>query len=692
MRIKKVTARNYRMLHRVEVELEDDVTLIVGKNNSGKTSFFEIIKMMVSEESKISFEDFSQRTYENFKSSYEIYKKFVIEKDDEAKETLLKDIQETNPSIELILEIVYDKANDSLVELSEFITDLDPDRNDAGICISYECINTVNLYRAFENRKDSEDTLLKFLKENIGKFYRTNCYAIDSISGYKRLIDVSVKHKIQKVVSFEEIKALRVLDDKKGDRNNTLALGFAKYYHERDKTTDDVETLEATLKDVGKNLKEKYKIILQSILNDLKKFGADSPIIIPDIIIDSVFDSEAVIKNNIRYLYKQEEIDLPESYNGLGYSNLIYMILEVASFIERHKNAKEEKVSEFLVIMIEEPEAHMHPQMQQVFIKQVGDLLKSAKQHGVTTQLIITSHSSHIISEAGIDLKKGFNRIRYFTKGNKEIIAKDFNRLEVGNDKQTVRFLKQYLNLHKSDLFFADKVIMVEGVTERLLMPQMIAKVAPTLQNEYITILEVGGAYTHKFKEILEFIDIKTLLITDLDSTDASTEEACAVDFNNNTQVTSNETLVQWLPKKSIIVDILSCQEAEKYHGALIRVAFQINEPTSSYYPRSFEEAFIERNKPLLLSKKDIKVNQKTSEKWVKNEFSLFRSKSKEDCQSLSSYKLAPQTSKSKTNFAFDVMSFDEDTFGSWFVPYYIKEGLEWLAGSCVVNFKVVNE
>ncbi|OCX51936.1 hypothetical protein BEL04_18210 [Mucilaginibacter sp. PPCGB 2223] len=689
MRIKRVTAQNYRMLHNVGVELEDDVTLIVGKNNSGKTSFFEIIKMMASDESKISFEDFSQKSYDDFKKAYELYKKFVAETDDEIKDSLLIEIQGINPGINLILEIEYDKGTDSLVELSEFITDLDTARNDAGICVSYECINTINLYKAFENRGDKDQTLLNFLKENIGTFYRMNCYALDVISGFRRAIEGPFKYKIQKVVSFEDIKALRILDDKKGDRNNTLALGFAKYYRERDKTTEDVEKLELTLKNVGKDLKEKYKMILQSILDDLKRFGADSPVVIPDIIIDSVFDSEAVIKNNIRYLYKQEEIDLPESYNGLGYSNLIYMILEVASFIERQKNAKEEKISEFLVIMIEEPEAHMHPQMQQVFIKQISDLMRSAKQSGITTQLIITSHSSHIISEAGIDLKKGFNRIRYFTKGDKQVVAKDFNTLEIGNDKQTFRFLKQYLTLHKSDLFFADKVIMVEGVTERLLMPQMLAKIAPTLQNEYVTILEVGGAYTHKFKEILEFIDIKTLLITDLDSTDGKTEEARAVDLSDKTQVSSNETLVQWLPKKSIIVEILACNDVEKCHGELIRVAFQINEPQGTYYPRSFEEAFIERNKKLLLSKKDINIGGKTEEKWIKNEFSLLKRRSKEDCETLSSYDLAPRGSKAKTNFAFDIMSFDEEAYGKWGVPQYIKEGLEWLAGSCVVNFKV---
>ena len=90
-------------------------------------------------------------------------------------------------------------------------------------------------------------------------------------------------------------------------------------------------------------------------------------------------------------------------------------------------------------------------------------------------------------------------------------MVQDFNSLKISNEKNTARFLKQYLTLHKSDLFFSDKVIIVEGTTERMLMPQLIKKSAPSLATEYVSILEVGGAYTHKFKEILEFLINKKL-------------------------------------------------------------------------------------------------------------------------------------------------------------------------------------
>ena len=67
-------------------------------------------------------------------------------------------------------------------------------------------------------------------------------------------------------------------------------------------------------------------------------------------------------------------------------------------------------------------------------------------------------------------------------------------------------------------MFFADKIIMVEGTVERLLLPEMIRMDAPNLLSQYISIIEVGGAYALNFKEFLDFINVKTLLITDLDS------------------------------------------------------------------------------------------------------------------------------------------------------------------------------
>lgn len=679
MKIKKIEVENFRLLENIECNLEDDITLIVGKNNTGKTSFFEAIKLATSNDGKFIFEDFTQSSYATFIA---VHSKYLESKkegiSEEEREELEKQLIVEIPKIKINFEIEYNKENnESLIELSEFITDLENVRNDAKICISFEPRNTLKLFQSFENRENKTIGLIKYLHENIKILYDTVCYALDKESDFTRIIEDSFKTKIQKVVLFESIKAMRILDDTKGDSTNALSLGFSNYYNQRDKTNNqNVKDLEETLKGVSNELKIKYEKVLESIMSKLEKFGAKTPITIPPIGINSKFDSEKVIKNNIQYLYKQDEIDLPESYNGLGYSNLIYMILELASFIEKFKNSKEEKLSNFLVVLIEEPEAHMHPQMQQVFISQVSEVVKDAKKEtDIQIQVIVTTHSSHILSESGIDTERGFNRIRYFnrlpTDTGYKITNQDFNNLEIKDDKRTFRFLRQYLTLHKSDLFFADKVILVEGTTERMLLPQMIKKSAIALCNEYVSILEVGGAYAHSFKEMLEFINVRTLIITDIDSAHKHIKDGkektgkCKVDIG---EFTTNHTLIKWLPKKTTISELTSCKVEGKIKDNLC-VAYQTNE--NGFNARSFEDAFINANKEFFLSEH---IEEGEENLIIKNAFSYLKNKD--------IFEEIPDnfTSKQKTEFTFDIMSFDEVKYGEWKVPEYVNEGLIWLA------------
>ncbi|SDJ09752.1 AAA family ATPase [Chryseobacterium jejuense] len=680
MRIKQIQVRNFRLLDNFSVNIEDDITLIVGKNNTGKTSLFEAINIFTKASQEISFEDFSLSSYLKFKKIVNFINRVDFnEISERRKEFFQKIIQNQTPKVQLFIEFEYDIETDCLINLSEFITDLNEERNDATVLISFESINSLGLFSSFLNRERKEIELISWLKENLKKYYQLTCYAIDKNSNFKKDIGLNFKSKIEKVVSFEDIKASRTLDDTKSDKNKTLATGFSHYYRERDKTKEDVKRLEDTLTKVSVDLKNEYEKVLKDVISDLNHFGASTPISIPKIEIDSEFNSEAVIKNNIKYYYKHDDINLPESYNGLGYSNLIFMVLELTSFIERFKNASEEKKSEFLTILIEEPEAHMHPQMQQVFIKQITNKINNAKSNGINIQLIITTHSSHIIAEAGIDLKKGFDRIRYFNKINGNLEVNDFNNFKhKKSDTETFRFLKQYLNLHKCDIFFADKVIMVEGITEKMLLPIMINKVAPELNKKYISILEVGGAYTHKFKELLNFIKVKTLVITDIDSVQLdNNRKACRVNTPNS--VTSNSTLKNWIPKKDSIVDLISTRVEEKFDGEFIRVCYQIAENAENQYTaRSLEEAIINRNLIFFKSKyNDLNEENTLIEIQVKSKFELLKNINFEETSDL--YNLSPQKGE-KSQFAFDLMTFKagiEDI--SWNVPKYIGEGLEWL-------------
>lgn len=675
MKIKDIAVKNFRLLEEVKLNIEDDLTLIVGKNNTGKTSLFEVINMFFSEKNIFSFHDFSQTTYPKFEDSLKIYEASVKETDEEKKEDLERSLISSMPQIQLQIQIEYDKAKDRLTNISEFISDLDDSKNTATIKLQYQSKDSFRLFGAFGVRKEETQTLIEWLNENITSYYDIKCYGGDN------LIEENFKRKLFTVLYFETIQASRKLDDTKADKNKTLAVGFSDYYRETNKdNNEDVESLEKQLKETSVVLNEKYENILNELLKKLEDFGVEPYLTIPGIVLQAGFDPENILKNNIKYFYKQDDITLPENFNGLGYSNLIYLVLKVVSFIEKFKKAAPLNQSEALVILIEEPEAHLHPQMQQVFISQIKRTIKEAKEkENLAVQVIISTHSSHIVTEAGIDVDRSFERIRYFSKlyskeeNRYKVEVKDFNEFQKGSNKETFRFLKQYMTLHRCDIFFADKLILVEGATERILLPLMINKAAKNLNNEYISIIEVGGAYTAKFKELVKFINAKTLLITDIDSVDPSdSRKTCPTDTAN--AVTSNSTLLNWLPKKKLISDLIACTDKEKFDTDLIRVAYQIKEDDSTYVARSLEEAIVNRNKTFFNSKYKVEEVDKS----VQDSFSLLKGKD----PTSKPYDLAPASGE-KTDFTFDLMTFNEtETQLEWKVPKYIEEGLMWLANN----------
>ena len=687
MRITHLEINNYRLLSNQTLYLEDDVTLIVGRNNSGKSSLVDLLVDLLEEKkTKLSFFDFSKSSYTDFKDAflnYEIYKKSMEDKTDEKDQyTKRINFEDSLPRIELKLTIEYEKediisngerikSRDNLTALSEFIVDVDTSRNDALISIEYDCDNKVKFAKNYfesTNGIDDDDLkykqMLMFLEANITEYYAIKLYEVDKNKPeYKNIIEK--RHLIDNVVLTKSIVAQRSVDDNSKDNKRALGKGFEQYYKSTDLGEDTRKDIKEALESASEKLEKEYGNLFKNILAELSDFGAKTPTKIPSITIKSILDPEKVLKDNIRYFYKDDESDLhfPENYNGLGYSNLIYMLLQFANFFEEFKNSNPKP--NFMLLLLEEPEAHMHPQMQQVFIKNINNFLENKNE---SVQLIITTHSSHILAESGISKKTDFSRIRYFDNTDDLLEIRDFSNLKIKNNyEKTIQFLRQYLTLHKCDLFFADKVILVEGHTERMLLPQMIQNEAKSLQNQYITIIEVGGAYAQKFKDLLEFINVKTLIITDIDSvkkklkSDGEEEghaKKCRVSDNN--AKTSNSTLKTWIPQEENISVLLEIQPEKKINEK-IRVAYQIPEKKSETCGRSFEEAFILKNQIFLKDNKT-KVNLFND---YKDTYIL---------DSKNAYQIAPDISKEKIQFTFDLM-----TINGWETPLYISEGLKWL-------------
>jgi putative ATP-dependent endonuclease of OLD family len=113
---------------------------------------------------------------------------------------------------------------------------------------------------------------------------------------------------------------------------------------------------------------------------------------------------EALLNDHTKVVYKSiDGVHLPEGYNGLGTRNLIYMLLQLQSFHKEYRTREPRPTSH--LIFIEEPEAHLHPQMQEVFIAQLQKAVKELSkeypdQPEWKVQFVITTHSPHVANAA----------------------------------------------------------------------------------------------------------------------------------------------------------------------------------------------------------------------------------------------------------------------------------------------------
>ena len=143
----------------------------------------------------------------------------------------------------------------------------------------------------------------------------------------------------------------------------------------------------------------------------------------PQITISSKVTTTEMLKHDSAVQYslgeKEEGFMLPEKYNGLGYQNLISIVFDLITFrdgwMRKGKASSTDEIIEPLqLVLVGEPEAHLHVQVQQVFIRKAYSILRNHEKLGdnnlFSTQLVISTHSSHIARE------ENFANLRYFKR------------------------------------------------------------------------------------------------------------------------------------------------------------------------------------------------------------------------------------------------------------------------------------
>lgn len=643
-------------------------SLIVGKNNSGKTTVTKGLKKLTGNE-KFHSTDF------NFTHLLDVLKS--IKQDDPSKYIL--------PSIEFELTIeLNNKEQESLVNLDK--------------CISISSCLDSNLVLKIIYEIKEESVFINKVKEinfNKKKIFNKLLALIDNTDfqlNYYNNSDIKVNDfSLKNLIELKSIEANNIFSE------NALTIAFNKImeYKHKNLAPEVRKELEEKVDFINEEIETRF---YQNYKNELNKAinQIDNHVKVE---LESNITTKKIINSNGQYKYLENDFCIPENQYGLGYTNLMIIIAEIIDYVEKYPNTSSN--NKINIISIEEPETYMHPQMQELFIEHINETIEGilkGREKKINCQILITTHSSHILNSK-IIMGNSFNNINYLTTINNqtqsiplydEIInpelpeIKDIEEIKGISEKEreknekereiikkkNLSFLKKHIKYKVSEIFFSDAVILCEGVTEETLLKYFIGE-NPKLNKYYISIFNIGGAHGKLYDKLLKQLKIPCLIITDLDIKRSEKEKE---DFSQITSLkgktTTNQTLIYYLNTESI--NSLKVNETP-YN---IKIVFQ--DTIKKYYPSSFEESFILTNSESDILQKCLKtLKPNIYEKLIKDNPN--ESLSNITCNN--SYRFQCKLSKLKSDFANTILYELSEIDGKTDIklPDYINNGLKWI-------------
>jgi predicted ATP-dependent endonuclease of OLD family len=757
MHIAYVEIANFRKLLAVRIDLSSETTLFVGANNSGKTSAILALRRFLVEKGKrFRTQDF---TLSHWSAINAIGEKWEAAIDEDLPELSTADWGPLLPALDLWLKV----ENNELHHVSGLLPTLDWTGGMLGVRMRLEPRDIEALYREYRaairdvrilheavskttptKKEDSEASkkltlwpvnLTDFLGQKLSQHLVMRTYLLDPaklappIYGQAQpqsLIEGALPLEddpLQGLIRVNEINAQRGLGESDGadidggatlDRNShKLSDQLSSYYtrHLDPFKTPDVadlaalQAIEAAQEAFDQRLHASFKDAFTEV-EGMGYPGVSNPKLKIASQLKAVdgLNHEAAVSFEIQMLNKTGGalplLRLPESYNGLGYQNLISMIFRLMSFRDAWmrvgkagKSSEDIKIEPIHLVLVEEPEAHLHAQVQQVFISKAYSVLRDhdnlKKNPTLHTQLVVSTHSSHIAHETK------FSCLRYFRRLPAGMVAPIpistvINLSGVfGEGSDTERFVTRYLRAHHCDLFFADAAILVEGPAEKMLVPNFIRQNYAFLTQCYITLLEINGSHAHRLKPLIEALGLLTLVITDLDAGEMkektddagkiTSKKVAAQTRRAANQTTNNTSLKDWAPKIDDIDGLLTATSDQKIINGdqlfAVRVAYQLpinigngdGEPIEEALPSTFEDALAFENLAFFEQLEGSGLTRKFREA-IKKE---------KGAEAIGLAMFNALRDGKKAEFSLDIIWSDD--FLSLKCPHYIGEGLVWL-------------
>lgn len=717
MKIQSVHIRNYRKLKNCHIDFGEKKTVLVGANNSGKTSAISAIVWFLKNTERFTLKEF---TVTNWALINTIGEKW-LEKDS-VDDALLSSHQWDNivPSMDVWINV----ENGEQYRVNHLIPSLSTwDGKKVGVRGQYVPKDVTKLYTAYKEAKtkarsleateewkeaDSPELYPKNLCDFLGKgsnlreYFDVKYYIIDPALDPDDEDEVQTTpdnelgyNPLDGLIKVDTILASRDFSDPEGQTDSeidTLSKQFQQYYkssgQEDEELTCEGLKLLGGIVTANKTYDEKLRKTFEVPVGELKNInypGFQNP----EIKIRSKIQIEESIKHDSAVQFAiqgMEELVLPEKYNGLGYRNLISIYLKLIDFREKWlKELSEGKnIEPIHLVFVEEPEAHLHAQAQQVFVKKAFEALCNNKlieeNPWLSTQLVLSTHSNHVVNELDLNCMRYFKRV--IDVGEKIPVSKVVNLSSTfGTDDETKQFVTRYIRLTHCDIFFSDAVVLVEGPAEKILVPSFLVKAG--LDSYYISVIEVNGRHAHSFRKLIEKIGIAALIVTDIDATDTKVGEdgkeihPSVITAKGNGYKTGNPSIKSWLSGKEQIDDLLALDEKEKLVNN-VRIAFQTpvnvkwdknKDELTEVCPYTFEDALIFTNLELFRREGLKKMGAITT---IAN--LLKHSNSANELQNKIFKKLESKSGFQKADFAISLLY--KDDFVDLVAQYIFRKGL----------------
>jgi putative ATP-dependent endonuclease of OLD family len=445
--LKKFSVKNFRCIRAATIDLNEGVNILIGENNSGKTALLDALRICLSygkqwRDIYVSPSDFHiDKNDPNVKiGDIEFHLYFEIQKEEE-------------PGIfNELLSVVDDKGKKELqLHFRYFMEERKGNRR--------------LKYRVWGGDKEGQS----ITPEVLDLIYFVYLDALRDAVQHLRPVRGN---------RLGELYAQIVTDDKKQDalaKKVRSTLGEDK---------DWTELIKEGEKKVNEHLKETtVRGKEQTVEIDFLPFEFRR--IVDNLRVQTPVYGDAILENKD----SQKYFELYQ--NGLGYNNLIY----IATILGDLKRRKELTGEAYVALLIEEPEAHLHPQLQNIFFNYLNTLNK------IGFQIFVTSHSPTITAKAPLDslvvLQEQDGKIASLSIKNSDL--SELNK----------KYLEKFLDVTKSQLFFSNGAILVEGISEALLLPifSRIMGDEYDIEKKGVEIVNVNGVAFEHFGKLFNSDD-----------------------------------------------------------------------------------------------------------------------------------------------------------------------------------------